>query len=114
MGILSHWEELNEKVEEFPEKMLPWQQMVDLQYDLKSWLEEVMQKLTGTEQRLREIERDKDDPMEVLPIFKVNKRLITLTKVTCGSNGIVAFCYKERSHLLGQMYYLVKVVLSID
>ena len=98
VGILSHWQELHEKVEEFPGKMLPWQQMVDLQYNLKSWLEEVMQKLAKTEQRLREIERDKDDPMEVLPIFKVRKRCINLTKVTSVSN-CTNFCM-EKLYLL--------------
>lgn len=77
-AILSQWQELHEKVEEFPEKMLPWQEMVDLQYNLKGWLEEVMQKIAETEQRLREIERDKDDPMEVLPVFKVWLILLTL------------------------------------
>lgn len=77
-AILFQWQELHEKVEEFPEKMLPWQEMVDLQYNLKGWLEEVMQKIAETEQRLREIERDKDDPMEVLPVFKVWLILLTL------------------------------------
>ena len=75
--ILSHWQELHKKVEDFPAKMLPWQQMVDLQYNLKSWLDEVTEKIAETEHRLREIERDKDDPMEVLPIFKVHKIFIT-------------------------------------
>ena len=79
-GILSHWQELHEKVEDFPAKMLPWQQMVDLQYNLKGWLDEVTEKLAETEHRLREIERDKDDPMEVLPIFKVHEMFITLTR----------------------------------
>ena len=75
--ILSHWQELHEKVEDFPEKMFPWQLMVDSQYDLKCWLDEVTEKLAETEHRLREIERDKDDPMEVLPFFKVHEIFIT-------------------------------------